>query len=384
MATLANELIDLIPRSRLHNFSSAKLIIDTIEMRDGIQFAPGAMRLDAFMDLVASPLATFIGSLQDLTLHHTLDGNEYTPMNIPPPMDILRRLETRGVQLCKLDLSCNALFTLPYEGPPPFTSSLTALDIDLLNADGETMLSFVFDFVCSYPKLEQLTIEDGYSDLEIDTPVELSLPTSLRSLTTGYLPLVKWIGPLEVPPTHINTLSLLNAGESWFPWEVLVIFLSGHIAHNIHTLVFTNVEVGGNYRLNLSNFYNLRHLHVLGEIYENVPGTLLYFLSHLHRSPARKTIETLNVEPMIWHDMDTHPAPDLWRMLDNMLSPQADWPALRCVKIRGAAHGQFGEDTESIADKFSVAFHHHLPACVRRGLLEVDLWDEEEEVDASI
>ncbi|KAJ7057716.1 hypothetical protein C8F01DRAFT_1060703 [Mycena amicta] len=222
MATLANELIDLvidqlrddepslrtcslvsrqwIPRSRLYNFSLAKLVIDTIETQDdGSRFAPGAIRLDVFMDLLSSPLATFIVSLQDLTLRHTLDGNEYTSMNILRPMDILRRLETRGVRLCKLDLSCNALFTLPYEGPPPFTSSLTALDIDLLNADGDTWLSFVFDFVCSYPKLEQLTLVDGYGGLEIGTLVALELPSSLRSLTTGYLPLVKWIVALEGP-----------------------------------------------------------------------------------------------------------------------------------------------------------------------------------------
>ncbi|KAJ7050019.1 hypothetical protein C8F01DRAFT_1348398 [Mycena amicta] len=312
---LANELIDLvidqlrddepslrtcslvsrqwIPRSRLHNFSSAKLIIDTIEMRDGIQFAPGAMRLDAFLDLVASPLATFIGILQDLTLRHTLDGNAYTRMNILRPMDILRRLETRGVRVCKLDLSCNALFTLPYEGPPPFTSSLTALDIDLLNADGETRLSFVFNFICSYPKLEQLTLVDGYGGLEIGTLMALELPTSLRSLTTGYLPLVKWIVALEVPPTHINTLGLVDAGARWFLWEGLNSLLSGPIAHNLHTLTLTDIRVDGSYPLDLSNFYNLRHLRVLREVYESAPETLLYLFSHLNRSPARKTIERL-------------------------------------------------------------------------------------------
>ncbi|KAJ7057734.1 hypothetical protein C8F01DRAFT_1028006, partial [Mycena amicta] len=166
MAAFSNELIDLvidqlrddepslrtcslvsrqwIPRSRLHNFSSARLIIDTVETRDGSRFTPGGIRLDAFMDLLASPLATFIGSLQDLTLYHTLDGNAYTSMNILRPMDILRRLEARGVRLCKLDLSCHALFTFPHEGSRPFTSSLTALDIDLLDADDETTrLSFV-------------------------------------------------------------------------------------------------------------------------------------------------------------------------------------------------------------------------------------------------
>ncbi|KAJ7057715.1 hypothetical protein C8F01DRAFT_321475 [Mycena amicta] len=406
MAALANELIDLvidqlrddepslrtcslvsrqwIPRSRLYNFSSAKLVIDidTIEMRDGIQFAPGAMRLDAFMDLLSSPLATFIGSLRDLTLHHTLDGNEYTPMNIPPPMYILRRLEARGVRLCKLDLSCNAFFTFPHEGPRPFTSSLTALDIDLLDADDETRLSFVFDFVCSYPKLEQLTLMDGNVGLEIGTLMALELPPSLRSLTTGYLPLVKWIGALEVPPTHINTLRLLDAGYSWFPWDGLIVFLSGPIGHNIHTLVFTNIEVGehtrSNYRLDFSNFYNLRHLQVARRIYESVPGTLLYLLSHLHRSPARKTIEILTTEAIIGHDMDTHPASELWRTLDNMLSSQEDWPALRSVNIRGAAHRRVGEPEGPIVDKFSAAFHRHLPECVRRGLLEVDLWDEKD------
>ncbi|KAJ7050013.1 hypothetical protein C8F01DRAFT_1377964 [Mycena amicta] len=397
MATLGNELIDLvidqlrddepslrtcslvsrqwIPRSRLHNFSSAKLIIDTIEMRDGIQFALGAIRLDAFMDLVASPLATFIGSLQDLTLHHTLDGNEYTSTNILRPMDILRRLEDRGVRVCKLDLWCNAFFTLPYEGLPPFTSSLTALDIDLLEADGDTRLSFVFDFVCSYPKLEQLTIADGYSDQEIDTPGELQLPTSLRSLTTGYLPLVKWIAALEVPPTHINTLRLRSAGDSWLPWKGLTAFLSGPIAHNIHTLVFTDIQVHSDYHLDFSHFHNLRHLQLLAQEYEKVSETLLYLFSHLHRSPARKTIDTLTVEMIIWDGMDTHPASDLWPALDNMLSVEEDWSALRCVNVRGAARREFGAD--SIVDRFSTAFHQHLSKCVQRGLLEVDLRDEQ-------
>ncbi|KAJ7057741.1 hypothetical protein C8F01DRAFT_321826 [Mycena amicta] len=397
MATLANELIDLVidqlrddepslrtcslvsrqwtPRSRLHNFSSAKLIINAIGMRHGIRFAPGAIRLDAFMDLLSSPLATFIGSLQDLTFHHILDSTEYTPMNILRPMDILRQLEGRGVRLSKLDLSCNAFFTLPYECPQPFTSSLTALHIDLLDANDETRLSFVFDFICSYPKLEQLTIADGYSDQEIDTPRELKLPTSLRSLTTGYLPLVKWITALEIPPTHINTLHLLNAGDSWLPWKGLTAFLSGPIAHNIHTLVFTDIQVDSDYHLDFSHFHNLRHLQLLRQEYEKVAETLLYLFSHLHPSPARKTIETLTVEMIIWDGMDTHPASDLWPAFDNMLSVEEDWSALRCVNVRGAAHRESGGD--SIVDMFSAAFHQHLSKCVQRGLLEVDLRDEQ-------
>ncbi|KAJ7057725.1 hypothetical protein C8F01DRAFT_1027993 [Mycena amicta] len=392
MAAFSNELIDLVidqlrddkpslstcslvsrqwtPRSRLHNFSSAKLFIDTLDMQDGIQFAK---RLNAFMDLLSSPLATFIVSLQELTLHHTLDG---TAHDILRPMEILRRLEARGVRLCKLDISCNAFFTFPHEGPLPFTSSVTALDIDLLNADGETRLSFVFDFICSYPKLEQLTIEDGSGEHELGTPMALQLPTSLRSLTTGYLPLLKWIGALEVPPTHINTLRLLCAGESWFAWEDLTALLSGPIAHNLHTLVFANIELDSDYRLDFSHFYNLRHLQFLGQEYENVSQTLLYFLSHLHRSPARKTIDTLTMEPLIWAHMDTHPAPDLWRELDKMLSAREDWPALRCIIFRGPAYRRLGQ--APISDEFSAALYENLPECVRRGLLEVDLCDEEE------
>ncbi|KAJ7054623.1 hypothetical protein C8F01DRAFT_1374236 [Mycena amicta] len=126
-----------------------------------------------------------------------------------------------------------------------------------------------------------------------------------------------------------------------------------------------------------ANFYNLRHLQVMQATYDSVPATLLYLLPHLHRSPARKTIDTLTIEPVIWDYMDPHPAPDLWRALDNTLAAPEDWPVLRCIKFRGPAYRRLGQDP--IADEFSAALHRNLPECARRGLLEVDLWDHDEE-----
>ncbi|KAJ7054626.1 hypothetical protein C8F01DRAFT_479708 [Mycena amicta] len=405
MATLANEIIDLvidqlgddppslkscslvsrqwIPRSRFHNFRSAKLVID---LRYLLRFTstPGAVaiRQNAFMDLLSSPLATFIGSLQELTLHHAFYPwiEEYT-LDILRPMDILRRLEARGVRLRKLDLFCDSagLFTRIHENPP-FASSLVALDINLMAHDEDTKLSFAFEFICSYSKLEHLGVVDGYNWIETGTIKALRLPANLHSLAIGYLPALKWVVGLN-PPTHITTLGFLNVGnQDLLTWEELIPFFSNPICHNIHMLVFTNIVVPFAEIvccLESADFYNLRHLQVMQE-YHSIPETLDNLLCEF---PARKTIETVTVEVIIRDDMDTDDPTHagygwdwLARSLDNTLFVPEDWPVLRWIKFRGAAYHRVGQTPK--ADKFSRALHQNLPECVRRGLLEVNLWDE--------
>ncbi|KAJ7054624.1 hypothetical protein C8F01DRAFT_1162240 [Mycena amicta] len=137
-----------------------------------------------------------------------------------------------------------------YPSPPPLSPWT------LISSSRMTILSSPWSSISS-ARIQSWnsSLVDGPSEDEVGTLTALQLPTSLRSLTTGYLPLVKWIVALDVPPTHINTLSLVNAGNSSFPWEDLNALLSGPIANNLHTLVFTDIDVEDDYRLDFSNFH---------------------------------------------------------------------------------------------------------------------------------
>ncbi|KAF7329091.1 hypothetical protein MKEN_00169600 [Mycena kentingensis (nom. inval.)] len=379
-------------RSRFYTFAAAHLQLRPLRWN-----TEDLDHVQTFLALAASPLATFIDSLVELSVdYHPLDDS------VPLFRDILRPLEARGVRLQKLRLWGRVTTQLLSDWPPPFANTLVDLNIDA--GDNPIDVDVLLNSICSCPLVERVRVT-GSKTVIIDStrPGRSILPPRLHTLETSYASLLQRI---NVRAAQLTTLGLVYFGLD-VNWRAIRVFMQSPCVRNIETvnLVGTNPVDS---RPDFSGFRSLRHIHVSYNLLCTVPRTLSILLQLLRNTKTHDTLETITVTPILLPGfLEFYPPLVDCTKLDELLVPRYDspealwsWPALRLLRIAPALSDTAANPEQRLVipkrareallamvwdnglgkkirggKRFADALSRHLPRCVERGILRVDVQD---------
>ncbi|KAJ7190435.1 hypothetical protein GGX14DRAFT_48042, partial [Mycena pura] len=179
-----------LPRSRHHLFSSIRLSISGRNEYDHTELE----RVEAFLALVSSPMATFIPAVAEVSLL-------YTPEHpVLSGRAILVTLETFGIRPTRLFFCSVRPFSFTHPNPLAFTSSLVHLELEncYVPPDG----------ICAFPLLETLKVGGA---MAVKPMVPAFLPPQLHTLQTSNTLVLDWILSLDDQvQRQITNLGLLK------------------------------------------------------------------------------------------------------------------------------------------------------------------------------
>ncbi|KAJ7635673.1 hypothetical protein DFH06DRAFT_1220189 [Mycena polygramma] len=319
-----------LPRSRYILFASVSFSI-------GRGNSNGPERLDEFLDLLDSPLATFIPYVEEVRLSYHMDGLAGSSSQI------LASLHDRGVRPARLYLDCERHFyTLPPQGPPAFAASLVHLDLEV--TENHVALDIIVDYICAFPRLESL---------------RLTGPPKLHTLYTDHPLIVDWILSLHPVPKQITTICFDEFRRSAGHWLEVNKYLRNPAAENIQslTLDFPSIKSGDPDFRNLQCLQHLT-LHICSQ---SSLAHLVVVLPRLRGSPASRTLQTMEVVLTSVPYASQH-----WTTVDAELAESAHYPRLRCITIAAVDTTQ-DFFLGPIADLLRRQFQH----CARRGILRI-------------
>ncbi|KAJ6620484.1 hypothetical protein B0H10DRAFT_2021768 [Mycena sp. CBHHK59/15] len=258
-----------LPRSRLYLFSSVYLIRD--RRKDTVS---------RFMQLIESPLVTFLPYIEEVKLHHR--SSYGAP--VFSATDILTALSDSGLSPVRLSVDCR-FDSLKF--PQTFAVSLTHLRLDLYN---EVPLEDLVDYVCSFPLLESLSLGlQSETYISSSQPRTTTLPRNLHTLDVSDPGILEWL--LSVDP-QISTLTLREVEV----WPLVNAYLVDRAAGALRSLTLDSCYIDNSAlgRPDLSHLDGLRHLDLEQERYQ-MAGSLSWVISSICEAPACRTLETIQL-----------------------------------------------------------------------------------------
>ncbi|KAJ7635784.1 hypothetical protein DFH06DRAFT_1336421 [Mycena polygramma] len=381
-----------LPRSRYYIFSSVSFCIGRHESRP----RNGQQRVDEFLSILDSPLATFILYVKEVKLTHHLDGlvrppieiltglrnrgirsthtylwNVQTGSLIMPPAEILFSLHARGIQPTRIYLDCQRhFFTLPPDGPTVFASSLVHLDLELRR--NCFSLGIIVDYISAFPLLESLKLTGPPTYIDLTPPKSLALPPRLHTLHTDQAVITDWILSFDPIPVHVTTLCFTScAYRPSDHWLGVNRYMRSVAGKSIQSLTLGECHppraaanwIGPDFR----NLRRLQHLaiHVSRDSsFEH----LVVVLSAVKCSPSCRTLDTLTlILPLrVDYNVETLIA------LDAELADTDRYERLHRLKISALdANPEVHE--EGSEQPLAIALRTYLPRCEQRGILHVDI-----------
>ncbi|KAJ7618302.1 hypothetical protein DFH06DRAFT_1107180 [Mycena polygramma] len=334
-----------LPRSRYILFVSVSFSI-------GRGNSKGPDRLDEFLDLLDSPLATFIPYVEEVRLSYHMDGLAGSSSQI------LASLHDRGVRPARLYLDCERHFyTLPPQGPPAFAASLVHLDLEV--TENHVALDIIVDYICAFPRLESLRLTGPPKSMDHTPPGSMVLPPRLHTLYTDHPLIVDWILSLHPIPKQITTIRFDEFRHSAGHWLEVNKYLRNPAAENIQslTLDFPSIKSGDPDFRNLQCLQHLT-LHISSQ---SSLAHLVVVLPRLRASPASRTLQTIEIVLTSVPYASQH-----WTTVDAELAESAHYPRLRCITLAAVDTTQ-DFFLGPIADLLQRQFQH----CARRGILRI-------------
>ncbi|KAJ6460064.1 hypothetical protein C8R47DRAFT_1059102 [Mycena vitilis] len=335
-----------LPRSRYILFASVSFSI-------GRGNSDGADKLGRFLDLLDSPLATFVPYVEEVKLSYRMDGLAGSSSQI------LASLHDRGVRAARLYLDCERHFyTLPSQGLPAFATSLVHLDLEMTG--NRVALDIIVDYICAFPRLESLRLTGPPKSMDHTPPGSIALPPRLHTLYTNHPLIVDWILSLHPVPKQITTMCLNEFKGSGGDWFEVNKYLHNHAAENIQSLTL-NCEYINSADPNFQNLQRLQHLtfHISGQ---SSLAHLVVVLPRLTYSPASRTLQTIEI---ILTQCVPY-ASQHWTTVDAELAGSAHYPRLRHITLAAVDPTQ-DFYFQQIADLLRRQFQH----CARRGILRI-------------
>ncbi|KAJ7609866.1 hypothetical protein FB45DRAFT_339960 [Roridomyces roridus] len=364
---------DWLPRSRRYLFASVTLRVD---------WYAGVSKMDTFLSLISSPLATFLPYIDEVRLTHKWNArDDGSPMLSPG--DTLAALQIRGVRPSRLYLDCRSYLSHPPAGTPALTSSVLHLAIQM--EGNYVALDSIANYVCSFPLLQSLKIVGRPSDVNgFSHPAVLTLPSQLHTFYTSHKSFTDWLLTLNPPPTQITKLGILQAPSDGLDWPAVNRYLTSPCAAGIETLVFdTTSFIGSIHGPELQNLRRLRHL-VINQLHVSAPNTLRNLLSVLETAPTvRGTLETITLSRAFRNcpvATCTFPAQE-WRELDAAVADSVEaheYPRLRRFVVNTADEDScdlrdvLGQLAFEVGEPIALALQTHLGRCAHHGLLRVE------------
>ncbi|KAJ7653651.1 hypothetical protein DFH06DRAFT_1299224 [Mycena polygramma] len=358
-----------LSRSRYHGFSSIDLFIASCRNQGDWE---GLNRVETFLSLVESPLATFVSSITEIRLSHRRDRIREKG-GIISPKTILDRLDACGIRPVHLALHCLNHFMIPFSSPPAFASSVTHLDIQL--TENHITLHSIVDYICAFPLLESLKIWGTPRTLTLEPSGEpLALPPQLHTMHAGHPLVTNWILTLDPVPKQLTKLIVLDRGWTRMNRHSAIEYIRG-------SLKLTGIEAG-KHQPNLRCLQCLTHL-IIKESLTSAPHFLLEILASLRLSASSATLETITVS------LDFSETSNLsadWLAVDMNVTDLAAWPCLRSIVVTTGiddvvASGKYSNllrihlaalslEAEPRLP-FAAALKQHLPRCDKRGMLSI-------------
>ncbi|KAJ7450329.1 hypothetical protein B0H11DRAFT_2077818 [Mycena galericulata] len=335
----------------------------------------GLDRIHTFIDIISSPLATFVPLVAEVRLTHK--WNTRAEGTVISPGEILHALNRLGIQPSRLYLDCYRYLTSPPDGPPAFASSLLHLELEL--DENYVALDGIVDYVCSYPLLESLEIRGLPDNVNPTPPASLALPPQLHTLRIGHKLFTDWIITLTPAPKQLTTLELIGIPGFQSKWSAMNRYLSSPAAENTQTIIFHDCHpsTGRSGGPNFESLRRLKHI-VIRQPHARAPSTLLSILSFLRTTPASRTLQTITLS-MSFLELAAHYKPNKWLEVDEALADAAEWPRLRGVTL--STHDEDGEElrgylgnaaAEAGMDAIALVLHIHLGKCADRGMLKIE------------
>ncbi|KAJ7192308.1 hypothetical protein GGX14DRAFT_595820 [Mycena pura] len=360
-----------LPRSRHYLFSSIWLSA----WKDA-----DLKRVEAFFTLVSSPIATFIPAVAEVYLRiWERADREY------PARAILVTLETHGIRPTELVLDCCSHLRDVLSTPPAFTSSLVHLELNLGEEDCNLLGG-----ICSFPLLETLIVHATQRNISDSMlPAFTVLPPRLHTLQASNAQVLRWIlGLDDQVQRQIVNLGLWNLPSSrsqWFRvpqyvesltfdhyvYSPYIFSLSIKKGHSSDILACWYSEGDDDCGPDLRNMRRLKYLYIRFTPLPLILELLGRILPQLQLSPARRTLESINLH---FSCVDSYDAQS-WISVDEMLSDVATYPCLRSIVISTKDAFKFPDNhLGTPARDCKLTFlHEHLRRCSDRGLLRVDI-----------
>ncbi|KAJ7618155.1 hypothetical protein DFH06DRAFT_1342688 [Mycena polygramma] len=381
-----------LPRSRYYIFSSVSFSIG----RDVSRPRTGQQRVDEFISILDSPLATFIPYVEEVKLTHHLDGlvrppieilanlhnrgirsthtylwNVQTGSLIMPPGEILFSLHARGIQPTRIYLDCERhFFTLPPDGPSAFASSLVHLDLELRRTCFS--LGIIVDYICAFPLLESLKLTGPPTYIDLTPPKSSALPPRLHTLHTDQSVITDWILSLDPIPVHIKTVCFTScAYRPSDHWLVVNRYLRSVAGKRIQSLTLGECHPPRAAANRIGpDFLNLRRLqHLTIQVSQNSSFEhLVVVLTPFKCSPACRNLETLTLILPLHVDYNV----ETLIALDAELADTDRYERLHRLEISALdANPEVLEEGSELP--LAVALRAYLPRCEQRGVLHVDI-----------
>ncbi|KAJ6485441.1 hypothetical protein C8R47DRAFT_1216992 [Mycena vitilis] len=322
----------------------------------------GLSKLNQFLSVLESSLATFVPYVEEVKLIHHADE-----LGLPQPGEILATLYARGIRPTRLFLDPSRhFFNLPLEGPPAFSSSLLHLQLEMNT--NYIALDIIVDYICAFPLLETLKITGCPKGIIPTQPKSWTLPSRLHTLHTDHHLMTDWILSLHPIPRHITTICFTKFVSSpshhWL--EVNKYRLRSPAGEIIRCLTLGEYETPP--YSDGPDFGNLQHLaHLTIHVSRKLSFEhLVVVLSQLKRSPACCTVQAIEIVLTHVPYVATQ-----WSIVDADLADSEIYPQLRCLTVAAIdATPKFRGPPEHLGP-IEVVLRRQLERCQVRGILRI-------------
>ncbi|KAJ7159451.1 hypothetical protein C8R46DRAFT_1108339 [Mycena filopes] len=366
-----------VPRSRLYRFRTVSFHLDDTDLQ---KFLPQVQKVNDFLALAKSPLATFTAAVQQVSLVHRVGDPMYVGLSTSPDA-IFGALQRCRIRPKCLSIDCSPRF-FPSLPSPPSVAPLTAsvVDLHLVLRDNPVARNTVLAYVCAFPRLKSLKIRGDFehqAQPDDGPPPALTWPPNLRALELDGTAFTNYLRHITTP--HITDLVLVKV-EGPLPWSELNVFLRRPAAQHITTLTLTDCRLPAQASTpSLPKLPRLRHFTLSFIALRNIGFTLIRDILERTVLPEG-TLETITIV------CASYPSnPQGWLQLDEHLASGV-WPRLRCVTLRSietqtpAKMAEAAARAEVLAMRsgnepipLAVEIRRHFPHCVKRRLLVLDI-----------
>ncbi|KAJ7199840.1 hypothetical protein GGX14DRAFT_572552 [Mycena pura] len=310
-----------VPRSRHYLYSSIWLRVGEREHQWNYQ------RVDVFLALVSSPIATFISAVAEVSLVHKWEEVRESP--ILSVRAILAILETRGIRPTRLFFDCDSQLRLALSKPHVFGSSLVHLELVMGEEDYEALGG-----ICAFPLLETLKASNAPV---LDWILGLDDQAQRQITNLGFF--------------HFEFGSHFAFGSQWLrvPSQYVE-------SLTVDDCAYSDADCAPDLR----SMRRLKRLKILSTL-SDIPKMLRRILPQLQLSPARRTLESITLNFFYATGYDAQ----MWISVDEMLADVATYPCLRTIVISTSIDSFLEYSLSSLAQHcnnmpFALVLHEHL------------------------